>query len=66
VLDNEPLMNRVGLALLAGGIFLGACVPQKIQFAPLRVEPIHMTVDVNIHDKEKSAKPGEAASDAKD
>lgn len=59
-------MNGIGLALLAGSIFLGACFPQKIQIEPVRVEPIHMTVDVNIHDKANPAKPADAGTDAKD
>ena len=63
VLDNEPCMKRIVLHLLAGGVFLGACVPQSIVIKPVRVEPIHMTVDVNIHDQAKEGKTEDARSD---
>jgi hypothetical protein len=32
------------LAIMSG------CVPQKLKVDPVKVEPIHMTIDVNLHD----------------
>jgi hypothetical protein len=43
--------------LVVGSLILCACVPQRIQVAPLVVEPIHMTVDVTIHEQTDAAKP---------
>lgn len=34
---------------------LAGCVGQKIKVEPVKVEPIHMTIDVNVHDD--AAKP---------
>lgn len=56
-------MKRIALRLLAGSVFLGACVPQSIVIKPVRVEPIHMTVDVNIHDQAKKDKTEDVPSD---
>jgi hypothetical protein len=50
-------MKLITLGLLAGITLMCACVPQTIQVKPLRVEPIHMTVDVVIHDKADASKP---------
>lgn len=48
-------MTRIALTLLAlvtaGGCFGG------LKVAPVTVEPIHMTIDVNLHDQREPAKP---------
>ncbi|MEO8702132.1 MAG: hypothetical protein ABI867_18965 [Kofleriaceae bacterium] len=45
-------MKHATLLLLA----LTACA-QRIKIEPVKVEPIHMTIDVNLHDNE-NPKPG--------
>jgi len=30
--------------------FLTGCPSQKLKVEPVKVEPIHMTIDVNVHD----------------
>ena len=50
-------MRFVGLIVLGCSLLLCACVPQTIQVAPLVVEPIHMTVDVTIHESSNQGKP---------
>jgi uncharacterized lipoprotein YajG len=59
VLTNECFMKLIALGLLAGCTLMCACVPQTIQVKPLRVEPIHMTVDVNIHDHVDAGTPSD-------
>ena len=39
-------MRRYLLALLV----LAACGTQNLKLAPVTVAPIHMTIDVNLHD----------------
>jgi hypothetical protein len=39
-------MSSIVLAILA----LGACGTQTLRVEPVKVEPIHMTVDINLHD----------------
>jgi hypothetical protein len=35
-------------------ILLGACGAQQVRVEPVKVQPIHITVDVNLHDKSDS------------
>ena len=32
-------------------ILLGACGAQQVKVDPVKVQPIHITVDVNLHDR---------------
>jgi hypothetical protein len=32
-------------------ILLGACGAQQVKVEPVKVQPIHITVDVNLHDR---------------
>ena len=36
-------------------VLLGACGAQQVKVEPVKIEPIHITVDVNLHDKQESA-----------
>ncbi len=38
------------LFLLALFVLASACGTQSVKLAPVTVEPIHMTIDVNLHD----------------
>jgi hypothetical protein len=49
-------MKRVFVAVL----LLGACGSQQVKVAPLKIEPIHITVDVNLHDKGDKADKADA------
>jgi hypothetical protein len=40
-------MKKCVLALLV----LVGCGAQQVKVAPVKVEPIHLTIDVNVHDK---------------
>ncbi len=40
---------------LALSFLLAGCVGQKLKVEPVKVEPIHLTIDVNLHDN----KPGD-------
>jgi hypothetical protein len=42
---------------LALTIALAACGPSHLRVEPVKVEPIHMTIDVNIHDAPEAQKP---------
>jgi hypothetical protein len=35
---------------LATAAALAACAPTQVNIAPIKVQPIHMTIDVNLHD----------------
>ena len=35
---------------LAAAAALAACAPTQVNIAPIKVQPIHMTIDVNLHD----------------
>ena len=41
-------MTRLRLALLA--VLTASCATQNLKIEPVKVEPIHMTIDVNLHD----------------
>jgi hypothetical protein len=32
-------------------VLLGACGAQQVKVEPVKVQPIHITVDVNLHDR---------------
>ena len=36
-------------------LLLSACGAQQVKVDPVKVEPIHITVDVNLHDKSADA-----------
>jgi len=36
---------------------LAACGTTNLKLEPVKVEPIHMTIDVNLHDAGSPAKP---------
>lgn len=48
-------MTRLLLVMFAA--MVAACAPKQIQIAPVKIEPIHMTVDVNLYDGTKVTKP---------
>jgi hypothetical protein len=37
---------------------VGACGAQRLKVEPVTIQPIHMTIDVNVHDQ--AEKPGRA------
>jgi hypothetical protein len=37
--------------LLTALCLLAACGAQQVKVEPVRIQPIHITVDVNLHDK---------------
>lgn len=39
------------IRLIASIALLGGCLSQRVRVEPVKVEPIHITVDVNLHDK---------------
>jgi hypothetical protein len=41
----RPLILR-----LAAAAALAACGPTHVNVAPVKIQPIHMTIDVNLHD----------------
>jgi hypothetical protein len=45
------------LAFPLFALILAACGAQNIHVAPVKIEPIHVTVDVNLHDTAPGAKP---------
>ena len=42
-------MNRISLVLLVAASAT-ACTPQTLKVAPVQVAPIHVVIDVNLHD----------------
>lgn len=36
---------------------LAACGPTQVNVAPVKIQPIHVTVDVNLHDAARPAPP---------
>jgi hypothetical protein len=44
------MKNLVAALLLAG------CVSQKLKVEPVKVEPIHLTIDINLHDSTSPSK----------
>lgn len=43
--------------LFAALVLLAACGAQQVKVAPVTIEPIHITVDVNVHDAAKTGQP---------
>jgi hypothetical protein len=39
---------------------LAGCIGRTVKIAPVTVEPIHVTIDVNVHDQRDAAKPAPA------
>ncbi len=37
-----------------------ACIGHTVKIAPVTVEPIHMTIDVNVHDQRDAEAPAPA------
>jgi len=50
-------MRRLPLAL---ALFLTACGMQTVKVEPVAVQPIHITVDVNLHTDPAHPPPGRA------
>lgn len=46
-------MRLLFLRLAAAATLLAACAPTQVNIAPIKVQPIHMTIDVNLHDPSK-------------
>jgi hypothetical protein len=44
---------RLLILRLAAAATLAACAPTQVNIAPIKVQPIHMTIDVNLHDPSK-------------
>jgi hypothetical protein len=42
-------VTRISLALLVA-VAAAACTSQTLKVAPVQVEPIHVVIDVNLHD----------------
>ena len=43
-------MTKISVILLAISViaFFGGCTEHKVEVAPVKVEPIHITIDVNV------------------
>ena len=50
-------MNRLALALIAALTFAACGGKHHVVVAPVKVEPIHMTIDVNLRDDGGAARP---------
>lgn len=48
------IMRLLAISLLVAA---GACFGTRVNVAPVKVEPIHMTIDVNLHDGTAPSKP---------
>ena len=42
---------------LATVVALAACGPTNVNIAPVKIQPIHMTIDVNLHDASPAKPP---------
>jgi len=47
----RPLILRIAAAAA-----LAACGPTNVNIAPVKIQPIHMTIDVNLHDASQQPK----------
>jgi hypothetical protein len=45
-------------------ILAAACGPQHVKIDPVTVRPIHLTIDLNVHDKSAPASPPVDPDDA--
>ena len=45
------------MKLLVPLILLSGCVGSNLKVEPVKVEPIHMTIDINLHDGKDAARP---------
>lgn len=52
-------MTRISslLARILAAVALTACGTQTVRVEPVKVEPIHVTVDVNLHDAGSGGAP---------
>jgi hypothetical protein len=50
-------MKRIAFTILAIATS-GACIGKTLTVAPVTVEPIHLTIDVNVHDQRDATRPG--------
>jgi len=41
---------------LVASLLLAGCVSQKLKVEPVKVEPIHLTIDINLHDAKPASK----------
>jgi hypothetical protein len=41
---------------LVTSLLLAGCVSQKLKVEPVKVEPIHLTIDINVHDSKPAQK----------
>jgi hypothetical protein len=41
---------RSSILRIAATAVLAACGPTQVNVAPVKIQPIHMTIDVNLHD----------------
>lgn len=41
---------------LVASLLLAGCVSQKLKVEPVKVEPIHLTIDINLHDGKSLSK----------
>jgi hypothetical protein len=52
-----PPIRRLAAAaattLAAAALALAACGATRVNVAPVQIQPIHMTIDVNLHDGDK-------------
>lgn len=49
-----PHPRRLAFVLVVAA---AACGTQNLKLAPVKVEPIHMTIDITLHDSDKPTNP---------
>ena len=49
-------MKRIGITLYLV-VRLAGCGTHNVKLEPVKVEPIHLTVDVNLHEDQKKPSP---------
>ncbi|HSK03418.1 MAG TPA: hypothetical protein VK932_19335 [Kofleriaceae bacterium] len=47
------LAATAAATLAAAALPLAACGATRVNVAPVQIQPIHMTIDVNLHDGDK-------------
>jgi len=48
-------IRRIAAAAAAAVVALGACGATRVNVAPVQIQPIRMTIDVNLHDAPQPA-----------
>ncbi|MDB4960610.1 MAG: hypothetical protein JWP01_609 [Myxococcales bacterium] len=55
---------KYALKLSMISVLAAAACGHTVKVQPITVEPIHMTIDINVHDGEPDADPGSASASA--